>query len=244
MDPDAMPLEQYLGEIPAHFKAWDFENWFISSHVGKVIDANWKVALEAFLETWQVLAPHSQVLPFVGDANSQYDVRTDQQHTSRLIIPLGIASPFVAESTSGREILERMGMQLGCRDDLRLPPGKTARQYSAELMRERMSRMTSGRDFFAVSDSTMLDALVYFVFPNFIMWGGYSNLLYRFRPWGSNPEQSIMEMILFPPTPKDAPAPPPANMNLLWLDKTFADTPEWIRPLAPYAAGSYEPPCV
>jgi len=72
----------------------------------------------------------------------------------------------------------------------------------------------------------MLDALVYFVFPNLILWGGYSNLLYRFRPWGNNPEQSLMEMILLPPTPKDQPTPQPAAMNLLGLDKTFADAPE------------------
>jgi phenylpropionate dioxygenase-like ring-hydroxylating dioxygenase large terminal subunit len=70
MDSDAMPLEEYLGNIPAHFKAWDFENRYIAGHVGKVIDANWKVALEAFLETWHVLATHPQVLHFVGDANS------------------------------------------------------------------------------------------------------------------------------------------------------------------------------
>ena len=226
MDPDAMPLEQYLGEVPAHFKAWDFEHRFIAGHVGKVIDANWKVALEAFLETWHVLATHPQVLPFVGDANSQYDVSTDRPHTSRLIIPMAVASPFVAESTSEQEILDGMRMQLGGSTELKLPPGKTARQYSAELMRARMSRMTNGRDFSAASDSEMLDAIVYFIFPNFIMWGGYSNLLYRFRPWSNNPEQSMMEMILFPPTPKDAPTPPPASMNLLGLDKTFADAVE------------------
>jgi len=36
----------------------------------------------------------------------------------------------------------------------------------------------------------------------------------------------MMEMILFPPVPKDAPTPPPAAMNLLGLDKTFADAVE------------------
>ena len=226
MDPDAMQLEQYLEEVPAHFKEWNFEDRFIAGHVGKVIDANWKVALEAFLETWHVLATHPQVLSFVGDANSQYDVRTDRPHTSRLIIPMGVASPFVAEATSEQEVLDGMRMQLGRKDKLELPSGKTGRQYSAELMRDRMSLQTNGRDFSAASDSEMLDALVYFVFPNLILWGGYSNLLYRFRPWGSNPEQSMMEMILLPPTPKDAPTPRPAAMNLLGLDKTFADAPE------------------
>jgi hypothetical protein len=226
MDPTAMPLEEYLGNIPGHFEPWDFEHRDIAGHLGKVIDANWKVALEAFLETWRVLATHPQVLPFAGDANSLYDVAKDEPHTSRLIIPMGVASPFVAESTSEQEILEGMKMQLGRVDELLLPPGKTAQQYSAELMREQMSRCTNGRDFSQVSDSEMLDALVYFIFPNFIMWGGYSNLLYRFRPWGNNPEQSMMEMIMFPPVPKDAPVPPPAALNLLGLDKTFADAAE------------------
>jgi phenylpropionate dioxygenase-like ring-hydroxylating dioxygenase large terminal subunit len=158
MDPNAMPLEEYLGNIPKHFEAWDFEHRYIAGHVGKVIDANWKVAHEAFLETWHVLATHPQVLPFVGDANSQYDVAQDQPHTSRLMIPMGVASPFVAESTSEQDILEGMKMQLGRSDELLLPPAKTARQYSAELMRERMSLSANGRDFLQVSDSEMLDA--------------------------------------------------------------------------------------
>ena len=105
---------------------------------------------------------------------TRINVSKDQPHTSRLIIPMGVASPFVAESTSEQEILDGMKMQLGRSDELRLPPSKTARQYSAELMRERMSLYTNGSDFSQASDSEMLDALVYFVFPNFIMWGGYS----------------------------------------------------------------------
>ncbi len=88
------------------------------------------------------------------------------------------------------------------------------------------SRLTNGKDFSNVSDSKILDGIVYFQFPNFFIWGGYANLVYRFRPWANDPEQALMEIIVLPPAPKDAPVPPPASMHLLGPDETFADAKE------------------
>jgi hypothetical protein len=108
-----------------------------------------------------------------------------------------------------------MKIQLGTSpEDAQLPPSMTARTYAAELMRKRMARLTNGRDFSNVSDGEMLDGIVYFQFPNFFVWGGYANLVYRFRPWVNEPEQALMEIIVLPPVPKDAPVPPPAPLHL------------------------------
>jgi hypothetical protein len=110
-----------------------------------------------------------------------------------------------------------MKMQLGSSpEDARLPPGMTARTYAAELMRKRMTRLTNGKDFSNVSDSEILDGIVYFQFPNFFSWGGYANLVHRFRPWANDPEQALMEIIVLPPAP----------MHLLGPDETFADAKE------------------
>lgn len=58
LDPNAIALEEYLSDIPAHFRHWDYENRYKAAHVGVIVKANWKVAPEAFLETWHVLATH------------------------------------------------------------------------------------------------------------------------------------------------------------------------------------------
>jgi len=55
---------------------------------------------------------------------------------------------------------------------LAVPPGMTIRQYAAQLSRERATQTTNGRDFSQVTDSEMIDAIVYFTFPNLILWGG------------------------------------------------------------------------
>jgi hypothetical protein len=50
------------------------------------------------------------------------------------------------------------------------------------------------------TDSEAIDAIQYFVFPNFVPWGGYAPINYRFRPNGNDPETSIMELMLLSPT--------------------------------------------
>src|SRR5947199_2927713 len=47
LDPNATSLEDYLGDIPAHFAAWDYVNRYKAMHIGKIIPrVNWKVAIE------------------------------------------------------------------------------------------------------------------------------------------------------------------------------------------------------
>ncbi len=227
MDPAAIPLDEYLSDIPAHFREWDYEHRYKAAHVGVIVKANWKVAAEAFLETWHVLATHPQIIASTGDANSQYYVRKDRPHYSRLIIPVGVPSPFVAGRVTDQQIVDSMKMQLARGDEeLKLPPGMTPRQFAAEVMRGRMSEYTNGGDFSNVSDSEMVDVIVYFLFPNVMLWGGYANLFYRWRPWGDDPEQSLMEVMLLPPAPENAPTPPPAQLHLMEPGQSFADAEE------------------
>jgi len=154
LDPNAMSLEEYLGEIPNHFSSWHFEDRYIAAHVGIVVNANWKVAVEAGMEAMHVVATHRQALPYMADINAQYDAVKNRPHYSRLISPLGVPSPFVADSVGEQEILDSMfppqalGTEPG--KGIELPADKTARQMAAEILREQMSR-AYGRDFSSAS---------------------------------------------------------------------------------------------
>jgi phenylpropionate dioxygenase-like ring-hydroxylating dioxygenase large terminal subunit len=232
-DPDAISLADYLGEIPQHFAQWNFENRYIAAHVGLLIKANWKVALEASLEAMHVVATHPQVLSYMGDTNAQYDARKDRPHYSRLISPLGVPSPFVAGRISDQQSFDSLmppqfyGAAPG--NELTVPVGVTARQFAAEAMRQRMKQATNGRDFSNVSDSELLDLIVYSVFPNFYLQGGYflnTTLFYRYRPWSGDPEQCLWEVYVLLSAPENAPVPPPAAMHLLEPGQSFADAEE------------------
>ena len=82
MDDDCEPLEDYLGVLPAQFESWPLEDRFMSANVRRYLPCNWKVAQEAFIESYHVVETHSQATPMTGDANTQYDVWGD--NVSRL----------------------------------------------------------------------------------------------------------------------------------------------------------------
>jgi hypothetical protein len=96
-----------------------------------------------------------------------------------------------------------------------LPPGMTARAYTAQVSRQGLEQRT-GYDLSDISDAEILDGIAYDFFPNFHLWGGFKDkICYRFRPWGVDHEQTLLEVMLFALAPNGAPKPPPANMRIL-----------------------------
>ena len=73
-DLDTGPLADHLGDLSTHFERWPLEKRYKQAHVAKVLRCNWKLAQEAFMEAYHVVATHPQLLAGIGDANSQYDV--------------------------------------------------------------------------------------------------------------------------------------------------------------------------
>ncbi len=235
-DLDCVPLEDYLGPIPEHFENWNYENKVKVAHVGKVCNFNWKVGVEAFIESYHVIATHPQILPTTGDANTQYD-NYEGSAINRMITPFGVHSPHIKQPPE-QQIVDAMSgsvrRKLGSAADglFNIPEGITARRFMADLARQMVSTQ-SGIDLSHASDSEMLDALQYFVFPNFFPWGGYgSNIVYRFRPAKHSPDWCFMEVILIDNPPKDKPRPAPAKMRLLGEDERWADAEPELGSLA------------
>jgi len=83
MDDEAPGLEEYMEVLPEHMNQWKHEQRYVSMHIEKVIGANWKVVLEAFIESYHAIATHPQLMAFQAIDNSQYDVWGD--HVSRTI---------------------------------------------------------------------------------------------------------------------------------------------------------------
>ncbi len=231
LDSEAGPLADYLDVVPEHFERWDLENRYKSAHVGKIVQANWKVCAEAFMESYHVIATHPQILPSTADANTQYDVYPDKPHFNRMITAMGIASPHLGgENYPDEKILESMmteyAGQSGSKFTFKLPPGQTTRSYMAQMLRG-MIGGGSGWDLKQAADSEMLDAIQYFVFPNFFPWGGFfNNIVYRFRPNGQDPNSCLMEVMLLAPVRKGGDRPAPAKYRLLGTDEHWVSAKE------------------
>ena len=226
-DPAAGPLSRALGVLTEHFKDYDFENRWTAVHVRKKVRGNWKLAAEAFLEGWHLSETHNQAQSWNGDSSSQYDIWEDEySQISRSITPSAVPSPELGDQASVRGAVVDLITAV-------TPPGMPLpdfenvetldRAYGAEYRRNLLTAMT-GRDFSAASDTEMLDAVQYFMFPNFFPWlGEGAPLWYQFTPHGDNPGESVMEVRFLLPLPANGERPPKSPVVELGFDEGYRE---------------------
>ena len=230
MDDEAPELADFLGVLPAHFSRWRLEECAKVVHVGKVVPANWKATAEAFMESLHVEQTHPQIMPYSADVNARYD--TYDEHVNRSVTPMAVTSPLLsdnppAEQTILDALLETSGRINDAEADrLEVPEGMTARAFMAQISRAGFAA-EDGRNYADTSDSEMLDAIVYNVFPNFSPWGGFvPNIVYRWRPNGWDVHSCLMEVMFLKRLPKGEAHPRPAPMRLLREDERWSDAAE------------------
>jgi phenylpropionate dioxygenase-like ring-hydroxylating dioxygenase large terminal subunit len=221
MDPDSEPLEDYLGNLDAHFEKWPLEERFIDAYVSKVMRANWKAVQEAFSEAMHVVTTHPQLLAGIGDANSQYDAWAN---FDRAMTANCTPSPHIRFEPTEQEMFDAMvDRRLDEPPLAEVPEGMTARQMSGDLSRAAL-QPALGDKAEDVSDAETLDSIYYTVFPNFHPWGSYQRIVYRFRPNGDDHESSIMDVMLLAPFQGER--PPPAKLRHLGPDDSWLEAPE------------------
>ena len=220
-DPHAEPLEDFLGGIVGQFEQWDLANRYTGAHVAKVIHANWKVAQEAFCEAFHVGATHPQILPYLGDTNSQVDI---WDNFARVITAGGTPSPLLDWTPSQEEMMWAMtDTRVDDPSPMLLVEGDSMRAMGADASRDRWRPVAGGR-VDEMSDAELMDSIDYTVFPNFHPWGAFNRIVYRFRPNGDDHRSSIMECLFLAPFDGERPANVP--VHFLSEDEKFTDAPE------------------
>lgn len=226
-------LEEYLHPIPTHFKRWKHEECVTTAWVAKVVPANWKATMEAFMESYHAYVTHPQLMPFHGDANASYHVWGDHVNASWSLF--GVISPHLDPANKTQQwIVDEFERYNGRTVDnfdasaqvhVEVPEGLTARRAVGEVARLSYAKLYD-QDFSDVSDSELMDALVYNVFPNFSLWGGFTpSIIYHWKP-GPDPDHCIMEVRILTRMRPDQPMPRCVPRKFLGLDDKWTDAPE------------------
>lgn len=212
MDDETPPLEDYLEDIPFHWKDWDLTQRYKSAHVVKRMPANWKTVMDAFIESFHVENVHPQTAPYSGIEQAQYDVWPGKRHFSRAVTPAGMSTSSGSYPQTDQQMVNKFitAYMPGYEGLIGTPEGSLA---EGETPRELIGRLYTGMlsDFLKVDLSDLdtacaIDAVFYYIFPNFQPWPTLAYpLFYRFRPLDDDPNQSLMDIIILSPFTGDRP---------------------------------------
>lgn len=223
-DISARPFRDHLGSMPDHFQDWPLERRHTLWHVQKRVNANWKVAIEAFLESYHVVQTHPQALSSVAEHGTQYDVWDDGEAAfSRLITPTAVPSAHAHDGTLLGAIADVWALLNGLRMDqaANLPEDIRDRASLAQWRRENLQEIT-GADYTSLPDTMLLDSIQYWLFPNFCPWLGEGlPLVYQFRPDADSPDTCYMDVWMLVRSPDEGAAPPAPEIIRLGPDDAF-----------------------
>ncbi len=224
LDPTAESFEKVAHKMIEHFStSFGIENRYKAFHAVKEVPANWKVCMEAFGEGYHVIATHPQIVEFAGDANSEYSIWPDSPYVTRFVNSFGIQSPHLAPISEQQVADAYFAFSARSpRGAVEVPEGETARQVVAQAFRSALSPVL-GIDLGDVSDTEILDAHLYHLYPAFAPWAGVGqSLTYRWRP-GPTPDTCFMDVLRMMPVPDGQERPAPAPIQHLRLDQSWKE---------------------
>ena len=207
-DPGAGSLLDYLSPIPEQCaRYWPVERKARVAHVVKIFRANWKLTYAAFIETYHVMSVHPQLGQRIQIGNGrdapyhstfQFDHWAMTSRNATLEPSFGSMVDAFPTGNPPENIRKPLAEKLGISPD----------QLSQEEKRG--------------------SNIIYHAFPNLQMGAVAFNYITRVRPYGDNPEMSIMDVFVTRPLRTDEDKPAPPTPHVLGPDDPMVSAPELL----------------
>jgi phenylpropionate dioxygenase-like ring-hydroxylating dioxygenase large terminal subunit len=242
MNPDAEPLRQYLEPMASLLEPFQLQNMRVRWRRWLEFDCNWKVALEAFMETYHLPQTHPEFRvfgSFLGWSRAQgthshigYDSpKGMEENQAKVRIAQGTKDPrqstadmqnftWNAVETNTTKTLVDAANRLMDELPEGTPPDVVLKHWLNAARRDDEAR---GVIWPEVSpEATAASGTAWQVFPNFQIGHGLNNALcYSARPLGDDPNKCIFEAAVYEiyPEGEDPQAP--------WIN-TPVDDEYWV----------------
>jgi nitrite reductase/ring-hydroxylating ferredoxin subunit len=236
INPDlaAEPLADFLGELPDHFEGagHDLAKRWKQVHVTAYIEANWKIVQEAFLEGWHLGTTHPQLLappmdPKLFSNGSRWDDFGNFMRMAPGGAPHAPGLPgYAAAATTEQQFVDHT-FDYHMNEEPKIKVGSNGSGVAAmqDSIREAQRQaMGDAIDDYHVMD--MSPGVMISVWPNFHPWGGFSRIMYRFRPYKSDPNKSVMDVLLLAPWEEGKPRPPATTPRIIDFGESIVDAKE------------------
>jgi phenylpropionate dioxygenase-like ring-hydroxylating dioxygenase large terminal subunit len=194
------PLREFLGPIPQHLDAYNFDRMAQTRDITVEWNCNWKTSVDAFNESYHVQGIHPQLLWYLHDLDIQIDCY--EKH-SRYLIPFGTLSPRVRVPPAIPEpiktIMKGAGMDPADYDSPLAHVRRDVQKHKRALGK------TQGRDYSRLNDDQLTDDYHYLIFPNLSLNVHADDFwIFRQRPHPTDPDRMFYDIMTYELIPEGA----------------------------------------
>jgi phenylpropionate dioxygenase-like ring-hydroxylating dioxygenase large terminal subunit len=205
-DPDAVPFEDWIAPVAAAAAPYRIEDMRWQAVISTMVPCNWKVGVEAFIESYHITATHPQGTCATDDTSAVY---SELGEHGLMVVSMGRPSgrlgvtdetPMLGDMVEGviplQKLLPHQLERLRRIGDGRevLPAGVKLRDVLIELTRERAELGGWADPSFSGDD--WYNQHEFHVFPNLVLGIIPGELFgFRFLPDGLDPDRCTFEML-------------------------------------------------
>lgn len=217
LDVDAMPLLDYLEEMPADVKWCGLGDFRCYATMTVEVDANWKTIADGYSETYHIATLHPELHRCMDDV---YAPQTIWGHTGKSEQVYGVPSPHLRQTVGDDEVwdayVRTQGALMGVEEGTPLPDDREPGASVAEVIaaRTRAFAASRGVDLGWAGTDEIMRLHQYNVFPNMTLLMNADHLTVMTSHPGTDPDHGELVMLLWSRMAPGAPRAKPVDVRM------------------------------